>query len=549
MSSLEGWPTVMYAGIDSAGIQDHSPSLDHNPARALYFIVWVLAGGMVLINLFVGVLVVTFTAQNEQQSGATTKLMNDSQQQWASTYELMLQVGPMHTPPKPLNTVRALCWQLVHSPRLESLILLVIFFNTILMGLDGYHVAPATATLLFELNVACTVIFVLEAVVKIAGLSFQGYLADWWNVFDFGVVLVSAVDIVADSWAILDESHVLQPTFLRILRLLRILRTMRAIKSSRGLRTLLTTLFTSLPALANVLSVFLLIEFSYSVLGMHLFRHVKWADPNADFCTFSAAFLTMFRCATGEGWNSLMHNAMEPSDECTEEQLANGDCGSWLAVPFFVSYTIITTFVILKMIVALIIENFVISLKQEGSRIRPRHTDAFVAAWGAHDPWGLGHISLAHLFGVINELPPPLGLDPKRFQNNKIRDVDVSRFILSLGLRAYRSRTGGSPYVLFHEVLSSLLDTTFHDVLHSMHSAGSSNKVVHAVEARMRERLDEKRNQELQTVTEAEQAEIDATEEVNVADHYAVYVIQRRWRAKSNRTRQWMEKDAKAYTV
>lgn len=63
---------------------------------------------------------------------------------------------------------------------------------------------------------------------------------------------------------------------------------------------LLTTLLTSLPALGNVLAVFVLILLTYSVLGMHLFRHVHWRDPNADFCTFSAAFLTMFRCATGE---------------------------------------------------------------------------------------------------------------------------------------------------------------------------------------------------------------------------------------------------------
>ena len=52
--------------------------------------------------------------------------------------------------------------------------------------------------------------------------------------------------------------------------------------------------------------------------------------------------LTLFRCATGEGWNGLMHDAMTTEQEgrCSE---ASGDCGSWAAIPFFVSYAILST--------------------------------------------------------------------------------------------------------------------------------------------------------------------------------------------------------------
>ena len=142
MSSLEGWPAFMYAGIDAAALTDQPPSLDRNPVLAIYFVAWVLAGGMVLINLFVGVLVVTFTAQNEQQSGAS-KLMDAQQQQWASSFELMLQMSPQRSPPCPKNCLRALCWRLIHWAPLETFILLVILLNTVLMGMDGYNIAQA----------------------------------------------------------------------------------------------------------------------------------------------------------------------------------------------------------------------------------------------------------------------------------------------------------------------------------------------------------------------------------------------------------------------
>ena len=49
-----------YAGIDASTSESSHPTRDAHPLFALYFIVWVLAGGMVLINLFVGVLVEAF---------------------------------------------------------------------------------------------------------------------------------------------------------------------------------------------------------------------------------------------------------------------------------------------------------------------------------------------------------------------------------------------------------------------------------------------------------------------------------------------------------
>ena len=370
MSSLEGWPLIMYAGIDSAPDESHPPTADRNVALGLFFVLWVLSGGMVLLNLFVGVLVEAFADVKREQAG-TPRLLSEDQKQWAATFELMLTISPQRSPPCPPGHCRASAWRVVMAEHFESVVLGVILFNTALMGLDGYHNTDEQQSALLLLNVLCTLFFCAEATLKLLALSPSGYFADGWNVFDLTVVAISLVDLsatltyaISPAVAVGAGESALQPTLLRVLRLTRILRTMRAIKSSRGLRMLLTTLFTSLPALANVLGVFLLMQFTFSVLGMHLFRHVHWADEHADFCTFGGAFLTMFRCATGEGWNSLMHQAMVPSERCSEASLARGDCGSWLAIPFFVGYVVLTSFVVLKMIVALIIENFVLSLKQ-----------------------------------------------------------------------------------------------------------------------------------------------------------------------------------------
>ena len=177
-------------------------------------------------------------------------------------------------------------------------------------------------------------------------------------------------------------------------------------------------LIMSLPALANILSIFLIVLLVYSLLGMQLFanvRHGEFINEDANFCTFSVACITMFRCATGEDWNGLMHDAMPNAPQarlCSEEA---GDCGSYMAVPFFVSYVLLATFIILKMMIAIIIENFFISVKREASLLRQEHADIFRRVWAEFDPEASGRIHVKHLAFLVRELPPPLGLDPSCF--------------------------------------------------------------------------------------------------------------------------------------
>lgn len=74
-----------------------------------------------------------------------------------------------------------------------------------------------------------------------------------------------------------------------------------------------------------------------------------WPLRQANFCSFGRAMLTMFRCATGEDWNAIMHDAAVTPERGCDPSL--GNCGTPLAVPFFVSYIILTSFVVLKMLV------------------------------------------------------------------------------------------------------------------------------------------------------------------------------------------------------
>ncbi len=88
-----------------------------------------------------------------------------------------------------------------------------------------------------------------------------------------------------------------------IIRAFRIARIFRLIKRAKSLKLVFDTFIVTLPALANVGSLLLLLIYLYAVLGVQLFSDIKrngYLSDGANFESFSKAFLTLFIFATGD---------------------------------------------------------------------------------------------------------------------------------------------------------------------------------------------------------------------------------------------------------
>ena len=55
VSSLEGWPDIMYQAID-ATIEDNGPKENYSVEQSFFFIVFILVGSFFFLNFFIGVL-------------------------------------------------------------------------------------------------------------------------------------------------------------------------------------------------------------------------------------------------------------------------------------------------------------------------------------------------------------------------------------------------------------------------------------------------------------------------------------------------------------
>merc|ERR1719498_2217698 len=97
---------------------------------------------------------------------------------------------------------------------------------------------------------------------------------------------------------------------------------------------------------------------------MNLFTYVQHGEDlseDRNFETFGNACLLLFQCLTGDGWSAIMDDAMiseERGCDPAPEDGSPSDCGSPLALPYFISFTVIGSFVMLNLVVAVILENF-----------------------------------------------------------------------------------------------------------------------------------------------------------------------------------------------
>lgn len=71
-------------------------------------------------------------------------------------------------------------------------------------------------------------------------------------------------------------------------------------------------------------------------------------NRNNNFQTFPQAVLVLFRSATGEAWQDIMIDCSpRPDVQCDPESDVAGECGSSIAFPYFISFYVLCSFLVI----------------------------------------------------------------------------------------------------------------------------------------------------------------------------------------------------------
>ena len=265
VASLEGWPTVMYNSIDAVSY-DVAPQKDRNPYLAYYYIIFIIFGSFVIVNLFIGVLIDTFTAQ--KQSVGKSLVLSPGQERWVRVHSEMLQMVNdelSKDPPTNIAPFRQKLHRIVTTRKFDLAIAVCIGINIVVMALEHHPSSEAFDVLAVVVNDVMLGVFALEVAAKVIALGPKAFFKSPWCRFDLVIVLSSAAPFIIVSLLDLFGSHESTQTRVNSFRALQLLRLLKMMRASRGIRRMLKTLFLSVPSLFNVSAVVALLLFVYAV--------------------------------------------------------------------------------------------------------------------------------------------------------------------------------------------------------------------------------------------------------------------------------------------
>jgi voltage-gated sodium channel len=203
----------------------------------------------------------------------------------------------------------------------------VIFVNAIPLGLETYDsVARSIGDELHTANDVILGLFVVELLIRFGASGFdpRRFFRSGWNVFDFVVIAASFAPGLREN-----------ATLLRLVRLARIVRAVRLLPD---LRILTVAVARSIPGVASLAVISLLLVYVYGMVGWVIFHN---HDP-ANFANIGQSMVTMFVLLTLENLPTYIAKGQELSD--------------WTLL-FYVSYVLVASFLIFNLFIGIVINS------------------------------------------------------------------------------------------------------------------------------------------------------------------------------------------------
>jgi len=233
--------------------------------------------------------------------------------------------------------------EFVESRAFNAFVTAVIVVNALTLGLEtSPAVVAAIGPLLHFVDAAALWIFTGELLLKLHVYRSK-FFKDGWNLFDLAIVTIAWVPAAGP---------------LSVLRALRIMRILRLISIVPSMRNVISALFNALPGMGSIVTVLMLVFYIAAVMATNLFggQFPEW------FGNVGASMFSLFQIMTLESWSmGIVRPVMEVYPY------------AWV---FFVPFIIVTSFTVLNLFIALIVNSMQMLNAEKSEEI---HEEAEVA--------------------------------------------------------------------------------------------------------------------------------------------------------------------------
>ena len=214
-------------------------------------------------------------------------------------------------------------YTLVESSKFQNFIMGLIVLNGITMGFEtSKSLALEYGTFFTLFNTFVVTVFTIEIILRIY-VHKTSFFKDPWSLFDFTIVAVSLVPASAGF---------------EIFRVLRVLRLFRLITVVPQMKKIVVALLSVIPGIGAIAGLLTLFFYIFAIMSTQLFgeKFPEW------FGTLGESFYTLFQVMTLESWSmGIVRPIMEVYPL------------SWV---FFVPFIFLSTFIIVNLIIAIVVD-------------------------------------------------------------------------------------------------------------------------------------------------------------------------------------------------
>lgn len=348
--SQENWPDQMYQGTDTrdAGV---AMLPNNNPLMAYFFILFVVIGNIFFLNLLIAVMFNKFEKAKKTYSPISLLILKNEQLRWVQLMKYIIRTKRIREKKVVISPSRLCVQRIITHWGFSTVIMLAITGNMMIMAIAYDEASEQYNAALENVNLMFTCVFVVEACLKIYGLTVKGYFEERWNRFDFFLVITPFIDLILSLTVFKGTSSKMisvGPQLARVLRILRVSRLLRLIKRLKMIDDLVGMMSLSLPAILNVFMLLILMFMMFGVLGVFLFHTVDTGliiDDYNNFHNFGSSVLLLIRASTGEDWNYLLHDL-------------SGHTSPWTASFFLLIFISLTTFIMYNMFIMVMLQEY-----------------------------------------------------------------------------------------------------------------------------------------------------------------------------------------------
>ena len=395
--SLEGWVDLLQNLMNSTGVGT-IPSLMGNSNNAVYLVLFNFLSMVFILNLFV-----SFIINNHAKTNGSAYYTIE-EKSWLESKKLLSQASPRVIPNLiEMSSFRRLCYALAVEKSYfyyASFLQIVLYLHIIMLLAISYYekyydtVRYNDIYFMFSLTV-----FMTQELLYVIGEGVSLYISQFWNVLRFCVVSISF--ILSIIGLKVSQSYLWFHNFDDFFHLVIFL---FVIPQSNTLSELLETAMASLPAILSLTYTWGILFLVYGMALNQIFGMTRLGantTDNINFRTVIKAFIVLFRCSFGEGWNYIMDDLTIAAPYCFSDP-ANTytDCGSTVyAYILLMSWNILSMYIFMNMFISLIITNFSYVYRQGSSHfvINRGEIRKFADAWSVLDTDGVGELEFSYL--------------------------------------------------------------------------------------------------------------------------------------------------------